>query len=101
MSTVHINENQEVTLSAEEIVSIGRLSSTPIDYSDIPESNPEDWKHAVRGKFYRPVKQGLFIRLDADVIAWQKAKGKGYQSRINAILRAAMFSEIKGFDTVS
>jgi len=42
---------------------------------------------------YRPVKQPLSIRLDADVILWLKSYGKGYQSRINAILREAMNTE--------
>ncbi len=56
--------------------------------SDIPEIT--DWSHAVVGKFYRPVKQPVTIRLGADVIAWFKATGPGYQTRINALLRGAM-----------
>ena len=49
-----------------------------------------DWGNAKRGLFYRPVKQQLTLRLDADVVAWFKARGKqgdGYQTRINRALR--------------
>ncbi len=55
-----------------------------IDTSDIPEVL--DWSGATRG-FYRPVKKAYSIRLDADVVAWFKASGDGYQTRINAALR--------------
>ncbi len=61
-----------------------------IDFSDLPATTRKDWQGAVRGKFYRPVKQQLTVRIDADVLAWLKAQGKGYQSRPNEILRAAM-----------
>jgi uncharacterized protein (DUF4415 family) len=59
-----------------------------IDLSDIPEVT--DWSKAVVGKFYRPIKKSLTIRLDADVLAWLKRQGRGYQTRINRILREAM-----------
>ncbi len=42
------------------------------------------------GKFYRPIKKPLKIRVDADVLAWLKGQGRGYQTRINALLRSAM-----------
>ncbi len=58
-----------------------------IDYSDAPRI---DWSNAVRGKFYRPVKQSVTVRLDADILAWLKSKGEGYQTRLNALLRRAM-----------
>nr|ADC35884.1 hypothetical protein [uncultured bacterium 246] len=63
-----------------------------IDYSDIPEIL--DWSKAVVGKFYRPVKESLTIRLDADVLAWLKSQGRGYQTRINNLLRKAMESNV-------
>jgi uncharacterized protein (DUF4415 family) len=46
-----------------------------------------DWSGAVRGKYYKPVKTLLSLRLDADVIDWFKSRGEGYQTRINAALR--------------
>lgn len=71
-----------------ELEALVRLREDAIDTSDIPEVR--DWRSAVIGKFYRPIKKPLTIRLDADVLAWLKAQGKGYQTRLNALLRAAM-----------
>ena len=59
-------------LTPEQIVNLEELAAQPeggIDTSDIPEWTAEDFKGAVRGKFYRPVKQSVSLRLDADVIA--------------------------------
>lgn len=66
-----------------------------IDFSDIPATTEQDWQGAVRGKFYRPVKRQLTVRIDADVLEWLKSDGKGYQSRLNEILRAEMFRQLK------
>jgi uncharacterized protein (DUF4415 family) len=71
-----------------ELEALDKISDKDIDFSDIPEIT--DWNNAVRGKFYRPVKQSVTVRLDADVIAWLKSKGEGYQTRLNALLRRAM-----------
>lgn len=67
-----------------------------IDTSDIPEMTDAQWAGAVRGRFYRPVKQQITARIDADVLEWLKSQGKGYQSRINAILRREMLAGNKG-----
>jgi len=72
----------------KEIAALRRLKDEDIDLSDIPEIT--DWSKAVVGKFYRPIKKSLTIRVDADVLAWLKSQGKGYQTRINALLREAM-----------
>jgi uncharacterized protein (DUF4415 family) len=80
-------------LSKKAIADLKKLAALPdseIDYSDIPKTTDAEWRNAVRGRFYRPVKQQVTARLDADVLAWLKAQGKGYQSRMNAILRRAM-----------
>src|ERR1019366_5929172 len=66
-----------------------------IDTSDIPEMTDEQWRKAVRGHFYRPRKRQITARVDADVLDWLKAQGKGYQSRINAILRREMLTSIR------
>ena len=42
------------------------------------------------GKFYRPIKHPVTVRIDADILAWLKRSGPGYQTRINALLRQAM-----------
>ena len=73
---------------SDEIRALKRLKDREIDTSDILPAN--DWSKAVVGKFYRPIKKPLTIRLDADVLHWLKGQGKGYQTRINAILRNEM-----------
>ena len=80
---------QKVTKrQAKELQTLKRLKDEEIDLSDIPETT--DWSKAVVGKFYRPVKESLTIRIDADILAWMRAQGKGYQTRINALLREAL-----------
>jgi uncharacterized protein (DUF4415 family) len=66
-----------------------------IDTSDIPELSEEQWENAKRGHFYRPRKRQITARVDADVLDWLKSQGKGYQSRINAILRREMLTSVK------
>jgi uncharacterized protein (DUF4415 family) len=79
-------------LSAEKRRELQKLAAKPdreIDLTDIPEIQkiPSD---AIIGKFYRPKKSTVTIRLDADVLAWLKVTGEGYQTRINAYLREMM-----------
>ena len=66
------------------------MSDAEIDTGDIPELTEAELAEMERGRFWRPVKEQVTTRIDADVLAWLKASGKGYQSRINAILREAM-----------
>ncbi len=73
---------------ADPIRALARMRDDEIDFSDIPEVT--DWSKAVVGKFYRPVKKSLTIRIDADILAWLTAQGKGYHTRINALLREGM-----------
>jgi uncharacterized protein (DUF4415 family) len=61
-----------------------------IDTTDIPPLTDEFFRRAVRNPFYRPLKQSTTVRIDADVLAWLKTQGPGYQTRINSLLRAAM-----------
>ena len=71
-----------------------RLDEMPIDFSDIPELGEDFFKNARRVN--EPLsKSQLTIRLDADVLAWLKSNGRGYQTRINRILRLAMESTPK------
>ena len=79
-------------LTAKKRSELRRLAARPdseIDLSDIPEIRnlPSD---AIVGQFYRPKKQSVTIRLDADVLAWLKASGEGYQTRVNTFLRQKM-----------
>ena len=77
----------------KELKALKRMKDKDIDLSDIPEIR--DWSKAVVGKFYRPIKKSLTIRVDADVLAWLKAQGKGYQTRINSLLREAMEGHVR------
>lgn len=72
----------------KELDVLAAMSDEDIDFSDIPEIF--DWDGAVVGKFYRPIKQTVTIRLDADVIDWLKQGGRGYQTRVNRLLRSIM-----------
>jgi uncharacterized protein (DUF4415 family) len=81
-----------------ELATLAALAALPddkIDYSEIPPLTEMFWENAVRNPFYRPVKQQLTVRLDADVIAWLRRQGEGYQTRLNALLRTAMLRDIK------
>lgn len=73
-----------------ELAALAAQPEQSIDFSDLPATSEQDWAGAVRGQFYRPVKQQLTVRIDADVVAWLKSQGTGYQSRLNLILRSAM-----------
>ena len=77
----------------KELKVLQEMADEEIDYSDIPPIT--DWSGAVVGKFYRPVKETVTIRLDADVLDWLKQGGKGYQTRVNKILRAIMEQQRK------
>ena len=72
----------------EQIRALEALPEDEIDTTDAPEIL--DWSDARRGVFYRPVKQQITLRLDADIVAWFKARargGRGYQTDINGALR--------------
>jgi uncharacterized protein (DUF4415 family) len=71
-----------------EIRAIAAKRDEDIDFSDA--APVLDWSGAEIGKFYRPSKRPVTMRLDSDVIAWLKADGRGYQTKANWLLRSAM-----------
>ena len=71
-----------------DLAKLDRMKDADIDYSDIPPLGNEFFTKATEA--WPPAKQQLTIRLDVDVLKWLKAHGRGYQTRINRILRAAM-----------
>ena len=86
----------DIRLSDKQLRRLRKLAQRPdseVDFSDIPELTEKFWRNAVRNPFYRPVKKQLTLRLDADVIAWLKKDGKGYQSRANRLLREKMLAD--------
>jgi len=85
-------KQQSKKLSGERrkaLEALAKIADDKIDFSDIPEIRelPSD---RIIGKFYRPRKTAVTIRLDSDVLAWLKASGDGYQTRINDYLRQRM-----------
>jgi uncharacterized protein (DUF4415 family) len=74
-----------------DLARIDRMKDSDIDYSDIPPLDKSFFKKATAE--WPPAKQQVTVRLDTDVLDWLKAHGKGYQTRLNRILRAAMESQ--------
>jgi uncharacterized protein (DUF4415 family) len=79
-------------LSRAQLNQLAKIGASPDDQThtiDVPEAPVENSTEARRGGFYRPVKQSVTIRLDADIIAWfkQHAPNGRYQTEINRTLR--------------
>ncbi|MBZ5630938.1 MAG: BrnA antitoxin family protein [Acidobacteriia bacterium] len=88
----------------KQLQAIAAIPDGRIDASDIPELTEEQLRGAIRGQMYRPIKKPVTMRLDADVIAWLKHDGPGYQTKANALLRREMIrshQEKKGPDRAS
>jgi uncharacterized protein (DUF4415 family) len=77
--------------TVSDLPRIDRMRDSDIDYSDIPPLDKGFLKKATAP--WPPVKSQVTIRLDADVLEWLKTQGRGYQTRINHILRVAMESQ--------
>lgn len=96
--SVTINAADLPPLTAEQTARLEALAARPddeIDYSEIPPLSDAFWANAVRGRYYRPTKTSTTVRIDSDVLAWLRAQGRGYQTRINAILRREMLAALK------
>ena len=72
-----------------ELDALKAAPDADIDCREIPELADSFWGNATRNPYYRPIKQQLTLRLDADVVAWfrRRTKGRGYQTGINRALR--------------
>ena len=79
-----------------EAEKLAAMPDDTIDLSDIPEATEKFWNNAVRNPWYRPRKQQVTLRIDADILAWLRRDGKGYQSRLNSVLRSAMLQQLRG-----
>ena len=79
----------------EHLAELAAMPDETIAASEIPELSDEAWSAGVRGRFYRPVKQQITARVDADVLDWLKSQRRGYQGRLNAILRREMLASLK------
>lgn len=98
-----------VRFTTEELKEMARQGKTKTDWKrvkatkdkdiivggDSPEITAEMWRHAVVSD-RRPPKKNITLRIDAEIIDWFKARGKGYQTRMNAVLR--VFIELQRKD---
>jgi uncharacterized protein (DUF4415 family) len=71
---------------------VDAIKDEDIDFSDSPEISPEMFARAVARKGLKPTtrKEQLTLRVDSDVLEWFRKQGQGYQTKINALLRAYM-----------
>lgn len=82
-----VMKEERLRIIEEDLARAESMKDEDIDLTDMPEMTDEQWSRAVHGKFYRPVKEQITLRLDADVIAWFKQHEAKYQTAINAALR--------------
>jgi uncharacterized protein (DUF4415 family) len=73
-----------------DITALAAMDDADIDFTDMPEVL--DWRGAEIGRFYRPKKRPVTMRLDEDILDWLKGYGQGYQTKANLLLRHAMLS---------
>jgi uncharacterized protein (DUF4415 family) len=77
-----------VTDRERELAALAAMPDAAIETSDLPER--DGWDQGERGRFWRPVKRSVTIRLDADVLDWFRRREPKYQTAINRVLRAHM-----------
>jgi uncharacterized protein (DUF4415 family) len=77
-------------MKVADLAALQAIPDAQIDYSDIPKTLANELTNGTVGRFYRPIKKPIYTNIDADVLAWLKSMGRGYQTRINEILRQAM-----------
>ena len=97
MSMVRYRQGELPQLTEKRKAELRALAEKPdseIDYSDIPPLDEAFWARAVPNPFFKPVKTHASVRIDSDVLAWLKSQGKGYQTRMNTILREAMLRSL-------
>lgn len=80
-----------MTISKEHLAEITAIKNSDIDYSDIPELDDTFWANAELKMPHN--KDKITVRIDHDIIEWLKSQGKGYQSKINGILRQFMLAK--------
>ncbi|MBQ7626799.1 MAG: BrnA antitoxin family protein [Rhodocyclaceae bacterium] len=79
----------------KEIAALDAMPDSKIDYTDMPRLTDEDFARMVSNPYYKPKKVQITARVDSDVVAWLKKGGKGYQTRLNNILKKLMLDEIR------
>jgi len=77
----------------EEVRRLAEITAKEIGFPDSPQSGGSGTSEPV--EFFRPVKETITVRLDSDILHWLKKDGKGYQSRLNLMLRKEMVAQLK------
>jgi uncharacterized protein (DUF4415 family) len=91
MKTVRYSSENVPKPTKKDWDRLDSVKEKDIDYSDIPEvtdfSKFRPWEQR---QMFKPIKVSVTCKLDADIVAWLKQGGKGYQTRLNAVLRQVM-----------
>jgi uncharacterized protein (DUF4415 family) len=90
-SKYHVSDGG--TLTPAEAARLDELEARLGASVDIPETSDAAWAMAIRGRHADATEAAIAIRLDADVLAWLRAKGPGYRAEISRILRERMLQE--------
>ncbi len=87
-----MNKSRISSKSRTNWARLDALREKDIDLSDTPEITPQMFAKAIVRKGLKPIppKSQVTLRVDSDVLDWFKKQGQGYQTRINALLRAYM-----------
>jgi uncharacterized protein (DUF4415 family) len=86
--------NKRPALTEAQLAQLNAAEGQEPDTSDIPEAPAENWRYARR--FFKPRKEAISLRIDADVLDWLRHRNERYQSEINRILREKMEAEVGG-----
>ncbi len=78
-----------------QINAIASIKDADIDTSDIKPLTAADFKNAVFNPYFKPIKKQITVRIDGVLVEWLKSQGKGYQTRLNDILKKAMLEDLK------
>ena len=86
-----MKKNSASNKSGTDFKRLDAMTDADIDFSDIPEVTPEMFAKGIVRRGLKPItKKQLTLRLDSDLIEWFKEQGQGYQTKMNALLRAYM-----------
>lgn len=87
---LHRVKSSDITLTEKAKKELENLKKRPIDLSDPDAPEITDWSNAIVGKFYRPIKKQITIRIDVDILEWFKHQPEKYQKLINNACRQYM-----------
>lgn len=87
-----MSTSKKSQIGETDLKRIDAMKDEDIDFSDNPELTPEMFARGVVRRNFKviPRKKQLTLRVDSDVVDWYKKQGRGYQTRINSLLRAYM-----------